>query len=76
MKNKQINVRFSDETDQVLTDTAAKLGVSRSALVRHLTEQFLAETTRTGSLRLKPHWVGNLAQADARSQWGTRKGGC
>jgi hypothetical protein len=72
-KSSQINIRFDDTTDAELVATAAALGVSKSALVRRLTEAFLAEVKRTGAVQLKPSWVKELGKADARSGWGERR---
>lgn len=72
-KDSQINVRFTADLDADLSHTAAQLGVSKSALVRRLTEVFLAEVKKTGAVSLNSEWVKDLTQADARSQWGEAK---
>lgn len=72
-KNSQVNIRFDDSTDQELEATASKLGISKSALVRHLTRTFLEEVKLSGSLQLKPQWARMLGTADARSAGGERK---
>lgn len=72
-KNSQINIRFDAQTEDALNETAQALGVSKSALVRSLTEKFLAEVKRTGAVQLKPKWIEDLVRADARSEWGDRR---
>lgn len=72
-KSAQINLRLDTPTEAELTQVAQALGVSKSALVRRLTEAFLAEVKRTGSVTLKPEWVTGMTVADARSAWGDRK---
>jgi predicted RNA polymerase sigma factor len=72
-KIQQINIRFDADTDAELRDTAAALGVSKSALVRRLTEAFLAEVKRTGAVKLKPEWIQDLRAADGRSGGKERK---
>ena len=57
----------------MLTEVAQALGVSKSALVRRVTEAFLAEVKRTGAVQLRPDWVNGLKKADARTEWGDRK---
>jgi hypothetical protein len=69
-KDTQINVRFPADTDQKLAATAAQLGVSKSSLVRRLTDLFLAEVEATGAVSLNPHWIKDLTTADGRSAWG------
>lgn len=72
-KNSQVNIRFDDATDALLESTAAGIGISKSALVRHLTGTFLDEVQRTGSIKLRPDWIRMLGSADARSVGGERK---
>lgn len=72
-KDTQINVRFPSEIDRKLTETAAQLGVSKSSLVRRVTEMFLEEVNSTGVIRLNPMWIQDLTKADARSPWGRPK---
>lgn len=72
-KSSQINLRLDPPTEEQLTQVAVALGVSKSALVRRLTEAFLAEVKRTGSVKLKPEWVTGMTVADARTPWGERK---
>jgi hypothetical protein len=72
-KSSQINIRFDPNTEAALNETAKELGLSKSALVRNLTEKFLAEVRRTGAVRLRPEWVNEMTKADARTQWGDRK---
>ncbi len=72
-KASQVNIRFEDGDDAELERTAQRLGMSKSALVRHLTRQFLDEVRRTGSLQINPTWIKALGAADARSAWGERK---
>jgi hypothetical protein len=67
IKNSQVNVRFDEQTDNLLEETAKSLGVSKSALVRHLTKTFLDDVKKSGSLKMKPNWVSLLEPADARS---------
>lgn len=69
-KNAQINIRFEANVDDELTRVAAALGVSKSALVRRLTEAFLAEVKRTGGVALHPTWIQDLKSADGRSKAG------
>lgn len=70
-KSSQINLRLDPPTDAELTQVAIALGVSKSALVRRLTEAFLAEVARTGAVALEPSWVRGMQTADARTAWGT-----
>jgi antitoxin component of RelBE/YafQ-DinJ toxin-antitoxin module len=72
-KDSQVNIRFDAATDAELEETAQQMGVSKSALVRHLTATFLKEVRRTGSVPLKMPWTSVLNEADARSAWGERK---
>lgn len=72
-KNSQVNIRFDDSTAAQLEQTAAGLGISTSALVRHLTRTFLDDVKKTGSVQIKPQWTRMLNAADARSGWGDRK---
>jgi len=72
-KNSQVNIRFDDVTDAQLEQTAHDLGVSKSALVRHVTKTFLEEVRRTGALKLKPEWTRLIGDADGRSPWGEHK---
>jgi predicted DNA-binding protein len=72
-KNQQVNIRFDDETDTELETTAEALGVSKSALVRRLTRQFLDDVRKRGALSLGAEWVRDLARADGRSAWGESK---
>ena len=69
-KDSQINVRFDEATDAQLVAAAKKLGTTKSALVRHLTETFLSEIESTGSMALNMNWTQKLGLADARSPWG------
>lgn len=69
-KDTQVNVRFDEATDAQLVAAAKKLGTTKSALVRHLTETFLSEIAETGSMALNLNWMAKLGQADARSPWG------
>jgi predicted DNA-binding protein len=69
-KDSQINVRFDEATDAQLVAAAKKLGTTKSALVRHLTETFLSEIEATGSMALDLNWKAKLNGADARSPWG------
>ena len=73
MKTSQINVRFTPQIDADLTAICKKMGVTRSAMVRKLTEVFISEVKRTGSLTLNHQWIKALGDADARSPWGDRK---
>ena len=66
-KNAQINIRFEENVDSHLTSVALALGVSKSALVRRLTEAFLAEVAKTGSVQLEPTWIQAIKPADGRS---------
>ena len=68
-----MNIRFDEKTDGELETTAQKLGVSKSALVRHITVTFLREVGETGSIPIDPNWSGMMGLADARSGWGERK---
>jgi hypothetical protein len=72
-KSSQINIRFDPKTEAALNDTAQSLGLSKSALVRNLTEKFLEEVRKTGAVELRPQWIADMARADARTQWGDRK---
>lgn len=72
-KSSQVNIRFDDATDADLEKTAAKLGISKSALVRHLTTTFLDEVKRRDALPIAPDWARALGGADGRSGWGQRK---
>lgn len=72
-KSSQINLRLDPPTDLELTEVAKSLGVSKSALVRRLTEAFLAEVKRTGLVKLNHEWTGAITKADARTGWGERK---
>lgn len=72
-KSSQINLRLDPATEQELTEVAVALGVSKSALVRRLTEAFLKEVKRTGAVTLRPDWVETIRKADARTEWGERK---
>jgi len=72
-KSSQINLRLDPPTELELTQVAVALGVSKSALVRRLTEAFLEEVKRTGSVTLKPDWGTGMTVADARTPWGERK---
>lgn len=72
-KSSQINLRLDPPTETELTAVAESLGVSKSALVRRLTEAFLAEVKRTGLVTLSHEWTAALTKADARTQWGDRK---
>lgn len=72
-KSSQINLRLDPPTENELTAVAESLGVSKSALVRRLTEAFLAEVKRTGLVKLSHEWTSALIKADARTQWGDRK---
>lgn len=72
-KTSQINIRFDPETDAQLTELAESLGVSKSSLVRRLTEKFIEEVRKMGTVEIDPEWLRNLAKADARSEWGERK---
>lgn len=72
-KSSQINIRFDPETEEQLNQTAEALGVSKSALIRRLTEKFLQEVRKTGAVTLNPKWITDMAAADARSSWGDRK---
>ena len=73
-KDTQINIRFPSNMDRQLTETAVALGVSKSALVRRVTEMFLEEVSETGSVKLHPNWIKGLTEADGRSEWGSSKG--
>ncbi len=72
-KDSQVNIRFDAATDAELEETAQQMGVSKSALVRHLTATFLKEVKRTGAVPLNMPWTTVLNDADARSAWGERK---
>jgi predicted DNA-binding protein len=72
-KTSQINIRFDPETEQQLNAVAEELGVSKSALVRRLTEKFLMEVKRIGAVNLNPEWIKEIGRADARAKWGERK---
>lgn len=73
MKSAQINIRFSPQIEADLNSICEKLGITKSSLVRKLTEVFIAEVKRTGSLTLDHRWIRELGQADGRSEWGERK---
>jgi predicted DNA-binding protein len=73
MKSSQINIRFTPQIEADLNAICEKLGINKSALVRKLTEVFIAEVKRTGSLTLDHRWLRELGQADGRSEWGERK---
>lgn len=73
-KTEQVNIRFDVKTDQKLTKTSEKLGCSRGALVRRLTEVFLDQVEKTGSPLLNGSWTAALGKADGRTKWGGRKG--
>jgi antitoxin component of RelBE/YafQ-DinJ toxin-antitoxin module len=72
-KTSQINIRFDAETEAQLNVIAEELGVTKSALVRRLTEKFLAEVKRLGAVNLNPQWISEIGKADARAKWGERK---
>jgi predicted DNA-binding protein len=72
-KDSQVNVRFSEVTDAQLIAAAKKLGTTKSALVRHLTETFLSELSKSGSMALDLDWKKHLGAADARTAWGEAK---
>jgi antitoxin component of RelBE/YafQ-DinJ toxin-antitoxin module len=72
-KDSQVNVRFDEMTDARLVAAAKKLGTTKSALVRHLTETFLTEIANTGSMELNINWKTKLEKADARTAWGEAK---
>lgn len=72
-KDSQVNIRFDAATDADLEETAKQMGVSKSALVRHLTATFLKEVKKTGAVPLHLKWTSVLNEADARSAWGERK---
>lgn len=72
-KNAQVNIRFDDATADQLEATAAELGLSVSALVRHATRLFLEDIKRTGSVRISEDTIRILGRADARTEWGFRK---
>lgn len=69
-KDRQVNIRFDDETDDALTNASRRLGMSKSALVRHFTKSFLALIESRGGMPV------DLAEglADGRSPWGEAKG--
>lgn len=72
-KDSQVNIRFDAATDAELEETAQQMGVSKSALVRHLTATFLKEVKRTGAVPLAMGWTSLLNEADGRSAWGEKK---
>lgn len=72
-KDSQVNIRFDAATDADLEETAKQMGVSKSALVRHLTATFLKEVKQSGTVPLHLKWTSVLNEADARSEWGARK---
>ena len=67
-KSAQINIRFDMDTDNELKRTAKALGMSKSALVRHLTRTFLDDVKRSGGLQINPDWRRMLAAAEASAQ--------
>jgi len=73
MKSSQINIRFTPQIEADLNAICEKMGTTKSSLVRKLTEVFITEVKRTGSLTLDHRWIRELGQADARSEWGERK---
>lgn len=75
MKTSQINIRFTPQIEADLNVTAEKLGLNKSALVRKITEVFLAEVKRSGTLHLDHTWIESITSADARTSWGKRKPG-
>lgn len=72
-KDSQVNIRFDAATDADLEETAKQMGVSKSALVRHLTATFLKQVKQSGTVPLNLKWTSVLNEADARSEWGARK---
>lgn len=68
-KDSQINIRFDQETDRRLAETARKLGLSKSGLVRHFTARFLETVNREGGLRMDLE----IDPADGRTEWGEPK---
>jgi antitoxin component of RelBE/YafQ-DinJ toxin-antitoxin module len=72
-KDSQVNIRFDAATDADLEETARQMGVSKSALVRHLTATFLKQVKQSGTVPLNLKWTSVLNEADARSEWGARK---
>lgn len=72
-KSAQINIRLTPEIDEELNRVAQSLGVSKSSLVRRLTEKFLVEVKKLGVVELNPAWIEEMAKADARTSWGERK---
>lgn len=72
-KTSQINIRFEAATEEQLNAVAQELGVTKSALVRRLTEKFLMEVKRLGAVNLNPDWIRDMSRADARAKWGERR---
>jgi len=72
-KQSQINIRFDEETERNLTKICGDLGISKSALVRRLTEKFILEVKRSGGVKIDSAAVNDLPQADGRSPWGEKK---
>lgn len=68
-KEKQVNVRLDVETSAQLDEVARKFGVSKSSLIRHFTERFLATIRSKDGMPLDL----KMDPADARSPWGERK---
>ena len=66
----QTLVQLTDELRDQLDRRAARLGVSRSSLIRELLEQGLAdETAEAHSTRMTEGYT-RFPQADARDAWG------
>ena len=72
-KNSQINIRFDAETEAALNEICLQLGVSKSALVRRLTEKFILEVRMAGGIKIAASHLNTCGPADARTPWGEAK---
>ena len=72
-KQSQINIRFDEEMEKNLTKICGDLGISKSALVRRLTEKFILEVKRSGGVKIDSAAVNDLPPADGRTAWGEKK---
>jgi hypothetical protein len=72
-KTSQINIRFDAPTEAALNEICSDLGISKSALVRRLTEKFIMEVKRSGGVKIAGMDSGEFGTADARTPWGEAK---
>jgi hypothetical protein len=72
-KQSQINIRFDEKTEESLNEICGELGISKSALVRRLTEKFILEVKRCGGVKIDTATLNDLPAADGRTAWGEKK---